>query len=75
MFVCVKCVNCVVQAARALWEDLPKDPMDVTDFVPSDLKTGTIHTKYLRLEMDILGMDPTKGRVVSISCLKKKLPR
>lgn len=49
--------------------------MDVTDFLPAGLLEGSIRTKYLRLEMDTLGMDPTKGRVVSIDCLRKKLPR
>lgn len=63
------------QAARALWDELPKDPMDVTEFLPAGLLEGGIRTKYLRLEMDTLGMDPTKGRVVSIDCLRKKLPR
>ncbi|KAL8270368.1 hypothetical protein Esti_005692 [Eimeria stiedai] len=63
------------RAARALWDELPKDPMDVTDFLPSGLLDGSIRTKYLRLEMDTLGMDPTKGRVVTIDCLRKKLPR
>ncbi|XP_026190324.1 LOW QUALITY PROTEIN: uncharacterized protein LOC113146614 [Cyclospora cayetanensis] len=63
------------RAARALWDELPKDPMDVTDFLPAGLLEGSIRTKYLRLEMDTLGMDPTKGRVVSIDCLRKKLPR
>ncbi|CDJ37889.1 EF hand domain-containing protein, putative [Eimeria tenella] len=63
------------RAARALWDELPKDPMDVTDFLPAGLLEGSIRTKYLRLEMDTLGMDPTKGRVVSIECLRKKLPR
>ncbi|CDJ45704.1 EF hand domain-containing protein, putative [Eimeria brunetti] len=63
------------KAARTLWDELPKDPMEITDFLPSGLLEGTIKTKYLRLEMDHLGLDPMKGRVVSIECLRKKLPR
>ncbi|KAL8450967.1 hypothetical protein Emag_002969 [Eimeria magna] len=68
-------LDAMEEAARALWDELPKDPMDVTDFLPSGLLDGSIRTKYLRLEMDTLGMDPTKGRVVTIDCLRKKLPR
>ncbi|CDJ60111.1 EF hand domain-containing protein, putative, partial [Eimeria maxima] len=62
------------KAARALWDELPKDPMEITDFLPAGLLEGNIKTKYLRLEMDNLGLDPMKGRVVSIDCLRKKLP-
>ena len=49
--------------------------MEITDFLPAGLVEGSIKTKYLRLEMDILGLDPMKGRVVSVECIRKKLPR
>ncbi|KFG58426.1 EF hand domain-containing protein [Toxoplasma gondii RUB] len=63
------------KSARILWDDLPKDPLDITDFLPSSLLSETCPTKYLRIEMDKLGMDPMKGRVASIEVIQKKLPR
>ncbi|PFH34767.1 EF hand domain-containing protein [Besnoitia besnoiti] len=63
------------KSARILWDDIPKDPLDVTDFLPPSLLNETCPTKYLRIEMDKVGMDPMKGRVASIDVIKKKLPR
>ncbi|PHJ22833.1 ef hand domain-containing protein [Cystoisospora suis] len=63
------------KSARIVWDDLPKEPLDITDFVPPVLLSETCPTKYLRIEMDKLGMDPMKGRVASMEMVKKKLPR
>lgn len=63
------------QFVRIVWDDLPKEPLDITDFLPPVLLSETCPTKYLRIEMDKLGMDPMKGRVASMEMVKKKLPR
>lgn len=55
-----------------MWDDLPKDPVEVTY---RDTSTGIATTKYLRLEMDWTGLDPTKGRTVAVHTIKRDLAR
>ncbi|KAF8821115.1 EF hand domain-containing protein [Cardiosporidium cionae] len=63
------------KGARALWDDLTKDPLNITDFLPDIAHDWQVPTKYLRIEMDKTGMDPTRGRLTSIDTLTHQLPR
>ncbi|KAF8822497.1 EF hand domain-containing protein [Cardiosporidium cionae] len=63
------------KGARSLWDDLTKDPLNITDFLPEIAQDWQVPTKYLRIEMDKTGMDPTKGRLTSIDTLTRQLPR
>lgn len=55
--------------------------MDITDFLPetllldSDDVGGVVQAKFLKLEMDRLGLDPTKGRIISIQTFKSGICR
>eukprot|EP00918_Siedleckia_nematoides_P044181 GHVU01096542.1.p1 GENE.GHVU01096542.1~~GHVU01096542.1.p1 ORF type:complete len:340 (-),score=58.40 GHVU01096542.1:1971-2990(-) len=48
--------------------------MDITGYVPEPLVRET-GKKYLRIEMDKLGLDTTRGHIVSISAIKRQLPK
>lgn len=58
-----------------MWEELHKDPLDISPFLPTITEKEYSMMKFLRLEMDRTGMDPTKGKVVHIESLRKQLPR
>lgn len=66
---------------KAIWEDLQKDPMDITEYLPDALLLpaleveNAVQTKFLRLETDNLGLDPTRGRVVALSTFRSRIAR
>eukprot|EP00923_Selenidium_pygospionis_P058363 GHVN01102440.1.p1 GENE.GHVN01102440.1~~GHVN01102440.1.p1 ORF type:complete len:1420 (-),score=275.88 GHVN01102440.1:660-4499(-) len=81
-------VNVQERCLRALWEDLPKAAIDVAWAMPDEDqakrdipamgRVGDVTSalnKYLRIEMDRIGMDPMKGRIVSLDTIRKHLPR
>lgn len=65
----------LLQGIHGMWEELHKDPLDISNFLPAVTKVEYTMSKFLRLEMDNTGMDPTRGRVVSIDTLRRQLPR
>eukprot|EP00923_Selenidium_pygospionis_P018417 GHVN01032219.1.p1 GENE.GHVN01032219.1~~GHVN01032219.1.p1 ORF type:complete len:1065 (+),score=211.42 GHVN01032219.1:276-3197(+) len=62
------------KGTKALWADMPKDPMDITHFLPASVLDDT-GTQFLRVQMDTLGMDNSKGFVSHIATLKKEMPK
>eukprot|EP00923_Selenidium_pygospionis_P051758 GHVN01089714.1.p1 GENE.GHVN01089714.1~~GHVN01089714.1.p1 ORF type:complete len:2181 (+),score=425.58 GHVN01089714.1:632-6544(+) len=69
-------VNVADKGLRMMWEDHTKDALDITPFLPRSLTEAAESTSsYLRLEMDRTGMDPTRGRVVTIDAVKRQMPK
>jgi len=73
---------------RNMWEDLQKDPWDLSEFVPrrtaSNVSRSTSlaavsnqsdSSYFICLEMDKLGLDPTRGKTVKIDNVRRQLPR
>lgn len=85
------------KGVRRMWDDLSKDPMEVSEFLPRpeeqafalpsksrrhfahrdsvESEWSTTNLFYLRVEMDELGLDPTRGDVIQINNMRVQLPK
>lgn len=60
------------RGVRCMWDDLPKDPLEINY---KDSSTGLMTTKFLRLEMDSLGFNPMKGRTIHVNIVRSDLAK